>query len=534
MRGRTATTAAGAMAALCTALLAGASAAVAGTQAASDARGPAAGATWGTAQEMPGTAALNTGGNAQIKSVSCASAGNCSAGGYYTDSSGDEQAFVAGETDGIWGTAQEVTGTAALNTGGSAQIWSVSCASAGNCSAGGYYTDSSAHQQAFVASEKHGTWNTAQEVPGTAALNHGVYAQIFSVSCASAGNCSAGGYYTDSSAHQQAFIASEKRGTWGAAEEVPGTAALNQGGGAEIFSASCASARSCSAGGYYLDGSGHQQAFVVSEEHGTWGTAEEVPGTAALNQRNAAIWSVSCASPGNCGAGGDYIDGSGAYQALVVRQADGTWRTAKELPGIAALNKGGSAAIYSMSCASPGDCSAGGRYFSDNSGDTQAFVTSSENGTWSKAREVPGTAALDTGGRGTISSVSCASASRCSAGGSYADNTGHVEPFVVGETNGTWGKAEEVPGIAALNYLNAQITSVSCASAGSCSAAGWYTDSSFHLQAFIVSTTSPAAGPSGRRYPYSDMATSGAERGRHRPIRPSGSSRTTLAGQDWR
>jgi hypothetical protein len=53
---------------------------------------------WGTAKEVPGTATLNTGGDAQIDSVSCASAGNCSAGGYYTDSTGHGQSFVVSQT----------------------------------------------------------------------------------------------------------------------------------------------------------------------------------------------------------------------------------------------------------------------------------------------------------------------------------------------------------------------------------------------------------------------------------------------------
>src|SRR5260370_37896605 len=38
---------------------------------------------WGTAQEVPGTAALNRGGDAFIASVSCAAADNCGAGGGY-------------------------------------------------------------------------------------------------------------------------------------------------------------------------------------------------------------------------------------------------------------------------------------------------------------------------------------------------------------------------------------------------------------------------------------------------------------------
>jgi hypothetical protein len=47
----------------------------------------------------------------------------------------------------------------------------VSCGSAGNCAAGGYYFDRSHHLQVFVASQDHGVWGTAIEVPGLAALN---------------------------------------------------------------------------------------------------------------------------------------------------------------------------------------------------------------------------------------------------------------------------------------------------------------------------------------------------------------------------
>src|SRR5262249_52224887 len=149
--------------------------------------------TWGTAKEVPGTAALNKRGAAGIPSVSCASAGNCSAGGQYRDGSGQVQAVVVGGKDGIWGTAKEVPGTAALHREGGDGIASVSCGSAGNCSASGFYNADSGHRQVFVVGEKNGIWGTAKEVPGTAALNTGGVAFMPSVSCASAGNCSAGG-----------------------------------------------------------------------------------------------------------------------------------------------------------------------------------------------------------------------------------------------------------------------------------------------------------------------------------------------------
>jgi hypothetical protein len=452
----------------------------------------ASGGTWGKAEEVPGIAALNTGGFAQLLSVSCGSAGNCGAGGQYANSAG-EQAFVASQSNGSWRKAVEVPGTAALNKNGQAATISVSCPSAGNCSAGGNYTDGfglDGHSQAFVVSETNGIWGKAQEVPGTAALNQANGATT-SVSCASAGNCSAGGFYTDSSGGIRAFVVSERNGTWGKAEEVPGLAALGQG---EFVigrntSVSCASAGNCSASGGYLDSADHDQAFVANQVNGIWRKAEEVPGTAALNQGGEAdINSLSCASVGNCSAGGSYADASGHPQAFVVSEKNGTWRKAIEAPGTAALNTGGKAAINSVSCASAGNCSAGGSY-TDNSGHAQAFVTSKVNGTWGTAHEVPGTAALNQGGNAGIFSVSCASAGNCSAGGSYTDSSGHVQAFVAGQVNGTWGKAEEVPGTAALNTGGqAAINSVSCGSAAHCSAGGHYSDSS-GLQAFVVSET---------------------------------------------
>jgi hypothetical protein len=200
--------------------------------------------------------------------VSCASAGNCSAGGLYASGSDRYQAFVVGEVKGKWGKAQEVPGTAALNTGGDAGIESVSCASAGNCSAGGYYTNRSVRgdaAQAFAVGDVKGKWGKAQEVPGTAALNTGGVAATYSVSCASAGNCSAGGQYAGNSDRFQAFVVGEVKGKWGKAKVVPGTAKLNTAGDAGINSVSCAAAGYCSAGGDYTDRSHHEQAFVVSE-----------------------------------------------------------------------------------------------------------------------------------------------------------------------------------------------------------------------------------------------------------------------------
>ena len=51
--------------------------------------------------------------------------------------------------------------------------------------------------------------------------------------------------------------------SWGTAARVPHSAVLNRGQSAEVESVSCASVRSCSAGGVYTDASRHGQAFTV-------------------------------------------------------------------------------------------------------------------------------------------------------------------------------------------------------------------------------------------------------------------------------
>jgi len=121
--------------------------------------------SWGRAIEVPGLGALNKR-DAGVVSVSCASAGSCAAGGYYTDRRGHLQGFVIFERDGRWGRAIEVSGLGALNKGGDVEVSEVSCASAGNCAAVGLYPDRLGHLQMFAASQRHGRWGKAIEVRG--------------------------------------------------------------------------------------------------------------------------------------------------------------------------------------------------------------------------------------------------------------------------------------------------------------------------------------------------------------------------------
>ncbi len=454
---------------------------------------PASAASGGRAIEVPGLGTLNKGAGRDfttgVSSVSCASAGSCVAGGDYRDGDRHVQGFVAVENNGRWGKAIEVPGLGALNKGGEADVVSVSCASPGNCAAGGQYVDGDARHPGFVVSEKNGRWGKAVEVPGLGVLNEGGgvsdTAGVVSVSCGSPGNCAAGGDYQDGAGAGQGFVAVERNGVWGQAIEVPGLGALNKGGYADVSSVSCATAGNCAAGGDYQDGAGAGQGFVAVERNGVWGQAIEVPGLGALNKGGAAgVDSVSCASAASCAAGGGYEDSGQNGQGFVATEKNGVWGKATGVPGLRALNDADgspNAEVDSMSCASPGNCAAVGTY-----GDPYgtAWAASEKNGVWGKAIDVAN------GGRyAGVSSVSCASPGNCAAGGAISNGSGSMtQGYVAIERHGRWQDAIEVPGLRALNKGGAAgVDSVSCAPAGSCAAGGDYADRRGHPQGFVVS-----------------------------------------------
>ncbi len=446
---------------------------------------------WGSAEEVPGSAALDAGGDAGVASISCPSAGDCEAGGFIGKSANNPLPLVVSSTGGVWGSAAVLPGSAALNTTGGMAILSISCVSPGNCGAGGLFDSPTSGDtnagQAFVASEVNGVWHDPLAVAGS--LNAGDDAQIGSVSCASAGNCAAVGFYTDNSGNVQPFIVDEAGGSWGAAHEVQAA-----GDAAAVITVSCASAGNCSAGGQLARNSDlTTQAFVVDEAHGVWGSAQLLPSTETLNAGGSAQFnSVSCPSAGRCTATGNYTDASGNSQVLVVNENGGAWGTAGELTGSAALNTSGSATGSVVSCPSPGNCGLGGAYdlVISGSGDPQsgeAFVASQVNGTWRAAQEMPGSAVVNQQGAALIDTMSCPSAGNCGAGG-FGDSTGaNGQAFVISEVDGNWQAAQEVPGLAQLNKGTTTIaTAVSCGSAGSCNAGGIYTDGSGLSQAFVT------------------------------------------------
>ena len=441
------------------------------------------GGTWGKAIAIPGLGRLNTGGSADISAISCPAPGDCVVAGYYTASDLSQQGFLVSQSKGVWDRAINVPGLVSLNVGNShvgksASVDSISCARVGDCSAGGQYTAKDGLLEAFVVTESRGRWGRAIEVPGSARLAVTGFGDISAMSCTRPGDCTAGGGYGvegPSEGASQALVVTERHSQWGTAIEVPGSGRLDVLGQGDLESVSCSSPGNCSAGGSYLDGNDNYQAFVVTQRHGRWGQAIEVPGSARLNAGGIAqIESVSCTGVGDCSAGGDYTSAL-SQQAFVVTETNGRWGRAIEVPGSARLNRGGEAEIESVSCARVGDCSAGGDYAGSGSDISAAFVVTQSHGRWGRAIEVPGSARLNRAGEAEIDTVSCAAPGDCSAGGDYGRSANSEQAFVVTQSRGRWGRAIEVPGSAALNVGGlAEVESVSCAAPGRCSAAGSY------------------------------------------------------------
>jgi hypothetical protein len=358
------------------------------------------GGTWHPAEEVPGTPRLDAGGDAAVNLVSCLSPGDCLAIGEAADAEdhGRQSPFVVTEAKaGSWTTARPiapdlaaaaiacpragdcvVAGQAAGHASVTAEhgaAWSASrtlpgvnalgplgstvgaltCTSPGNCVAGGTYDPpGAAWHQVFVASEVRGAWQRAVEVPGTARLNAGGDAQISAISCASAGNCAIGGFYSNSAGDYFTFVANEVRGQWDAARSIPGTVDPTDVGGSSVVGLRCTAAATCLAvGGFGADG------FIAVEQGGTWGKIRLVPD---LTGYGTSLSAVACQSAGNClVTGSAQLDsGDDSYDAgaesFTMTEIKGAWTK----PRVLTVADGGQTDSVALSCDRDGHCSVGG------------------------------------------------------------------------------------------------------------------------------------------------------------------------------
>jgi hypothetical protein len=361
--------------------------------------------------------------------ISCASAGNCTAVGSYVENAATGlHGLLLTETAGTWATGVEATLPAdAVTLTPPAGLASVSCASAGNCIATGSYLTGSG-SEGVLLTETAGSWAPGLEVqaPGNAAAPPEAY--VNEVSCPSVGNCSATGSYSDSAGNREGLLVTEAAGTWSPAVEamLPANAATTQQV-AGVSAPSCPSVGECGTTGEYIDSSANREGMLLTETGGSWSPASEVvlPANSAATKQQALIQSPWCPSKGECSAVGSYIDSSGNTESLLLTETAGTWSPASEavLPVNAAANQGVLADFDSLSCPSAGNCGAVGQYL-DGSNNQEGMLLTEASGTWSPASEavLPANAAT-TKQQVLIGQPSCPSAGSCSTDGRYTDDS---------------------------------------------------------------------------------------------------------------
>ena len=334
-----------------------------------------------------------------------------------------------------WGKAEGLRGNPRISgssgTGQFVSVSSLSCWAVNNCVAGGSFVVSGQKYSDFVAVERNGRWGRAEQLPGIPKHRD---ASVSAVSCAAGGYCVAGG----SVGGRQAFVATLKKGRWQAPVAVRGTAV--PGHGDVVTSVSCPSARSCVAAGDSDLG-----AFVTWQVKGAWRQpARILQGLHGLPRAE-----LSCWSAGNCVAA----------RSLTATELHGVWGTVQVIPGVPATPQ-----VTSVSCARDGYCAVGGYYPPPTvtGGPFGAFVATGRNGTW-------GTAVVWPGLTPSMVTVSCPSAGNCAAAGEPGPGV-NLHSFVVSEKKGVWGTPETLPGTG----TDVAITSLTCWSAGNCGLGGSY------------------------------------------------------------
>ncbi|HET9895678.1 MAG TPA: hypothetical protein VFQ44_12185 [Streptosporangiaceae bacterium] len=424
---------------------------------------------WGTARAVPGLAALPGYGDTtgQFTGLSCSSAGNCGAGGSYATAKGS-RAFVVNEVHGIWRKAEEVPGLAKLGARHST-IPTMSCPSAGNCGASGTYTGTRGHVEPFVVSEKRGIWGRAENVSGMAKLNTFGQAILDKISCPSANNCVGVGYYSARNGGDidtGPVVVIEKNGKWGKARAFPRIIAESPYSNAYFADVWCDPITNCLVWGALQVSPNEEAGFFINEKHGVWGpfpshAAEQRSGLSTVEHGNAAEGdniaassddTLSCLSPGNCTAGGDYNDGANPAdsQPLISTETHGKWGSGQTLPGVAALSaSSGQAFLTGLRCRSAGNCSAVGWAVGGSSEGDVVFLSTEKNGVWGQATVLAGLPAPPQGTRFTAFGpvLSCGAPGDCSVGGWYSNGNypyARRYAFVATQKKGVWGDAQLV------------------------------------------------------------------------------------------
>lgn len=402
------------------------------------------GTAW-TVHPAPAAAGATSSG---LSAVSCLPGGACVAVGFAILSSGDSD-FVENALAEHWdGTAWKVQLTPALLD--DIALDAVSCTSATACTAVG---DSDASLSVTAR------WNGSQWRIG---VQDASQAPLGGVSCTSASACTAigpGATQGDNRPHAERW-----NGTRWTSQSVP-----SQGGSAGFAAVSCPSARACTAVGNADGVNGGQQALAERWNGRAW--AIQPTSNPRVAQPNG-FTGVSCATIRQCEAVGfvtSQDNPAGDFGAPIAARWNGS-KWGLQHPGMYPGSVASS--LAAVSCSSAIACIAVG----DKSDLTlnPAFAERWNGHRWARQHLPNRTKGPFAGIDRSLVSVSCSSASACTAVGSYTPTIHPDSPqnTLAERWTGKRWALQATPVLATTVFVTAQFTGVSCPARRVCVAVG--------------------------------------------------------------
>jgi len=335
-----------------------------------------------------------------LQAVTCVSASDCWAVGYYFPDGGIAQTLIERWDGASWTMVASPNTSATRNNA----LLAVTCSGESDCWAVGIYYAPGSIDQTLIERWDGSSW-TIVTSPDTSATQ---YNYLDGVTCASASECWAVGDYSLDYAHGLPYQTLIER--WdGASWTIVSSPNSSVTQANALRSVTCASDSDCWAVGFYNLGnpvlSAANQTLIEHWDGTSWSIVNS-PNTSLT--RDNVLRAVSCASDSDCWAVGYYSSGS-ANQTLTARWDGRSW-TLITSPNTSSTQ---SNFLYGVTCTSPLDCWAAGYYYSGSA--NQTLIERWDGSSWA----VITSPNSNTTQYNQLQSITCASPSDCWAVGNY-------------------------------------------------------------------------------------------------------------------
>ncbi|MHB8289168.1 MAG: hypothetical protein ACYDEY_08030, partial [Acidimicrobiales bacterium] len=352
----------------------------------------------------------------------------------------------------------------------------VACISATFCVAVGEYTTRAGVAQNLILTWNGSTWSANSSASlSTSASQENI---INGVSCVSSTFCVAVGFF-DTSAKSylyQNLILTWNGSTWSLDSAASLSTSASQLN--VLGGVSCASSSFCVANGVYYNGTTYQN-LILTWNGSTWSldsAASLSPGTSVPTFAGG----ISCATLRFCVANGIYYNGT-TYQTLILTWNGSAW----SLDTASSLSPGTSVTTYAggISCATSHFCVATGTYYKQGTGTADQNLLLTWNGsTWSL--DTASSLSSSTSQPNILRGVSCASAISCVATGFY--NNGTTLQGLVLIWNGSTWSLDDAASLSATGSNPSMPREVSCASSSFCVVGGHYSNGTLNQNLILT------------------------------------------------